>query len=206
MFEIKAKKRNLKDNLAKEEIMAVYYGAGVESTPITVNLNEFKKVWQQAGESTTVKLTVGTVILNVLISEVQLNPITSAPTHVDFLAVDMNKKITVSVPLEFIGVSPAVKSGTGNLVKVLYEIEVEALPKDLPQSITVDISPLVDLDSSILVSNLVLPKGVVAITESEEVIAAITPQKEEVEVASPVDLSSIEVEKKGKKEEEPAVE
>jgi len=202
MFEIKAKKRNLKDILAKEEIMAVYYGAGVKSTPITVNLNEFKKVWQQAGESNTLKLTVDGVVLNVLISEVQLNPITSSPTHVDFLAVDMNKTITVSVPLEFIGVSPAVKSGLGILVKVLREVEVEALPKDLPQSITVDISPLVDLDSSILVSHLVFPKGVVAITENEEVVAAITPQKEEVEVATPVDLSSIEVEKKGKKEEE----
>jgi large subunit ribosomal protein L25 len=202
MFEIKAKKRNLKDVLVKEEINAVYYGAGVDSTSITVNLNEFKKVWQQAGESTAIKLVVDGKIVNVLIHDIQLNPITNFPTHVDFLAIDMNKTVVVSVPLEFTGVSPAVKSGLGILVKVLHEVEVEALPKDLPQSIEVDISPLLDLDSSILVSDLILPKNVTAITPETEVVAAITPQKEEVEVENPVDLSAIEVEKKGKKEED----
>ncbi|MFA7285285.1 MAG: 50S ribosomal protein L25 [Candidatus Paceibacterota bacterium] len=202
MFEIKAKKRNLKDILPKEDIMAVYYGAGVNSTSISINLNEFKKVWEKAGESTAIKLSVEGTVVNVLIHDIQLNPITNFPTHVDFLVIDMNKTVVVSVPLEFVGVSPAVKSGLGILVKVLHEVEVEALPKDLPQVIEVDISPLVDLDSSILVSNLVFPKGVTAVAEMEEVVAAITPQKEEVETNTPIDLSAIEVEKKGKKEED----
>lgn len=202
MFEIKAKKRNLKDILPKEDIMAVYYGAGVNSTSISINLNEFKKVWEKAGESTAIKLSVEGTVVNVLIHDIQLNPITNFPTHVDFLVIDMNKTVVVSVPLEFVGVSPAVKSGLGILVKVLHEVEVEALPKDLPQVIEVDISPLVDLDSSILVSNLIFPKGVTAVAEMEEVVAAITPQKEEVETNTPIDLSAIEVEKKGKKEED----
>lgn len=203
MFEIKAKKRNLKDILSKEEIKAVYYGSGVDSTSISINLNEFKKVWEKAGESTAIKLDVGGTIVNVLIHDIQLNPVTNFPTHVDFLAIDMNKTVVVSVPLEFIGVSPAVKSGLGILVKVLHEVEVEALPKDLPQGIEVDISPLIDLDSSILVSHLVFPKGVTAVTSETEVVAAVTPQKEEVETDAPaVDLSAIEVEKKGKKEED----
>ena len=141
-----------------------------------------------------------------MIHEVQVHPITGEPVHIDFLVIDMNKSITVSVPLEFTGVSGAVKSGLGVLVKVLHEIEIEALQKDLPQVLTVDISKLNTLEDGILVSDIVLPKGVTLVTEGTDVVASIAEQKEEVEaVATPVDLSAIEVEKKGKKEEEAPV-
>ena len=166
---------------------------------------EFKKVWHKAGESSAVELTVDGKKVDVLIQDVQTHPVNDEPIHVDFLAIDMNKKITVNVPLEFVGVSPAVKSGTGNLVKVMHEMEVEALPKDLPQNLIVDISSLVDTTSQLTVGDIKLPQGVRATAEATEIVASIIEQKEEViEETVPVDLSAIEVEKKGKKEEEGA--
>lgn len=210
MFAIKAKTREKgasSESLKKTgEIPAVFYGMGKVSTSIAIPIVEFKKIWHKAGESSAVQVSVDGKNLDVMIHEVQVNPITGEPVHVDFLVIDMNKSITVSVLLEFTGVSGAVKSGLGVLVKVLHEIEVEALPKDLPQVLNVDISKLNTLEDGILVSDIVLPKGVTLVSEGTDVVASIAEQKEEVEeVAAPVDLSAIEVEKKGKKEEEPAV-
>ena len=204
---IKAVKRDVKENidtLRKEgKIPAVFYGAGRESTPITVPVVEFKKIWREAGESSMVQVAVGTDKVDVLIHEVQVDPIKSEPIHVDFLAIDMTKKITVEVELVFEGVSEAVKSGIGNLIKVLHEIEIEALPKDLPHNLVVDISKLATLEDVILVSDIKLPPGVVAVTSGTDVVASIVEQVEEKEEeVVPVDLSAIEVEKKGKKEEE----
>ncbi|MGH7249570.1 MAG: 50S ribosomal protein L25, partial [Minisyncoccia bacterium] len=130
-------------------------------------------------------------------------PITNEPIHVDFLAIDMSKKIKVKVPLVFEGVSNAVKTAIGNLVKVLFELEVEALPADLPHDLTVDISKLENLNDQIFVSDIKLPAGVIVMNSPTDVVASIVAQVEEKEeVPEPVDLSAIEVEKKGKQEEE----
>lgn len=207
MFVIKATKRNEGvnvDTLRKTgEIPAVFYGAGKTSTSISISIIDFKKIWREAGESSTVKISMGDNNIDALIHEVQVHPVTEEPIHVDFLAVDMNKKIKVNVPLEYIGISNAVKNGLGNLVKVLHEVEVEALPKNLPHNLEVDISKLETTEDQIFVSNIKLPTGVVIITEGHEVVASIVLQVEEKEeVVAPIDLSAIEVEKKGKKEEE----
>lgn len=187
------------------KVPAVFYGLGKKSTPILVSNVEFKKVWREAGESSAVKVTTPEGAIDVLIHEVQVDPITGEPIHVDFLVIDMTKKIRVHVPLVFEGVSNAVKNGLGNLVKVLHELEIEALPADLPHNLSVDISKLENLEDSVLVSDIKLPAKVIAITRPEEVVASIIAQVEEKEepVAAP-DLSAIEVEKKGKKEEEGA--
>jgi len=187
------------------EIPAVFYGAGKASTSVSVGNVEFKKVWREAGESSAVKVAMSDGDIDVLIHEVQVDPVTDEPIHVDFLAIDMKKKIKVKVPLVFEGVSNAVKNGIGNLVKVLHEIEIEALPADLPHSLAVDISSLEGLENQVFVSDIKLPTSVVAITAGGDVVASIVAQVEEKEeVVVPVDLSAIEVEKKGKKEEEGA--
>jgi large subunit ribosomal protein L25 len=210
MFNIQATKRDdtQKVSALREAGMvpAVFYGAGKPTTSITVSLKEFEKVLKEAGESSTVVLTLGSEKVDVLIHDVQYDPMKGMPTHADFLVVDMNKPIEVAVALEFVGIAPAVKQGIGTLVKVMHEIEVKALPKDLPHSITVDLSTLVALDSHISVADLKLGAGVTAMTDENDTVASIAAQKEEVEETTPVDLSSIEVEKKGKKEEEPAAE
>ena len=208
MFTIKATKREagVKLDTLKHtgELPAVFYGMGKTSTAIAIPIIEFKKIWSKAGESSTVTLDVEGHKVDTLIHEVQVHPVTDEPIHVDFLAIDINKKIKVNVSLEFIGVSNAVKGGLGSLVKVLHEVEIEALPKELPHNLSVDISKLETINDKVLVSDIALPAGVVMITDTEEVVASIAVQKEEVEDTTPVDLSAIEVEKKGKKEEEAA--
>lgn len=209
MFVIKADKRNSDIKLStlrkSGKIPAVFYGAGKETTSIVIPNIEFKKVWRDAGESSAVKVGMPDGDIDVLIHEVQVDPVTDEPIHVDFLAIDMKKKIKVKVPLIFEGISNAVKNGIGNLVKVLHEIEIEALPAYLPHNLSVDISKLETLENNILVSDIKLPTGVIAITNGADVVASVVAQieeKEEVVVAP--DLSAIEVEKKGKKEEEGA--
>jgi large subunit ribosomal protein L25 len=186
---------------------AVVYGARVENTSISVPSIDFKKAWKVAGESSTIALDLEGQKIDVLIHEVQVDPVKGFPIHVDFLAIDMNKPVQVAIPLEFTGVAPAEKSGLGTLMKVLHEVEIEALPKNLPHSIEVDISSLETLEHQIHVKDIKLPSGVTMVTLSEEVVALVAAAKEEKEEEAPVDLSSIEVEKKGKKDEEaPAAE
>ncbi len=186
-------------------VPAVVYGARVENTTISVPSVDFEKVLRVVGESNTLTLELKDKKVEVLIHEIQRDPVKSFPVHIDFLAIDVNKPIEVVVPIEFIGIAPAEKNGFGVLVKTLHEIEVEALPKDLPHNIEVDLITLENLDDQIRVEDIKAPKGVTIKTNGEEVIAIIAAIKEEVEETPAADLSSIEVEKKGKKEdEEPA--
>ncbi|MBU6431375.1 MAG: 50S ribosomal protein L25 [Patescibacteria group bacterium] len=181
---------------------AVFYGKKEKSTPIIISKAEFKKVWKEAGESSVIDLIGKNVEAEALIYDINRDPVTDEPRHADFYVFEKGKKIEISVPLEFVGVAPAVKDMGGTLVKVMHEMEIEALPKDLPHNISVDISPLVNFDSQILAKDVKLPQGVVLITKSEEVIASVYETKEEVEEVAPIDLASIEVHKKGKEAKE----
>ena len=183
-------------------IPGVVYGAHHKATPISISAIAFEKIFKEAGEATIVSLTGLGESLPTLIHEVDLDPITNRPRHVDFYAVTKGEKIEVSIPIVFIGVSPAVEGGA-NLVKVLHEIEVEADPMNLPHNVEVDISVLAAIDDRIHAKDIILPTGVVLITEPEEVVVLIQEVVEEKEeVVAPADISSIEVEKKGKEETE----
>jgi large subunit ribosomal protein L25 len=186
-------------------IPAVVYGARVENTTISVPSVDFGKILKLSGESSALTLELKDKKIEVLIHEIQYDPVKSFPIHIDFLAIDINKPVVVVVPIEFIGIAPAEKNGLGVLVKTLHEIEIEALPKDIPHNIEVDLSVLENLNDQIRIENLTAPKGVTFKTNIEEVVAIIAPMKEEVVEETPAtDLSDIEVEKKGKKEEEEA--
>lgn len=181
---------------------AVVYGAGTPSTSLSVPAQQFIKVFKEAGESEIVTLELEGKKLNVLIHEVQWHPVKDIVLHADFYVVDMNKEIEVAIPIEFTGVSEAVKRG-GVLVKVMHELEIKSMPANLPHEITVDISSLVNLHDQIHVKDLIMPKGVLVLNDGDDVICIAEPAGEDVvEDAAPVDLSSIEVEKKGKKDEE----
>jgi large subunit ribosomal protein L25 len=182
---------------------AVVYGAGKEAQSITLVAKEFDKIWHEAGESTIVELDGLGSMLSVLIQDVSVEPLYGTPTHADLLSVRTDEAIEVTVPLEFVGVAPAEKLG-GTLIKVMHEIDIEALPKNLPHSIEVDISTLVTFDDQIHVSDLVLPVGVSVVTDGEEVVALVQEAGEAEAEATPVDISTVEVAKKGK--EEPAAE
>ena len=204
---LKATARDTSENLTNLRkggfVPAVVYGAGRASENVSVTLKDFTKALKEAGESTTVKLSTPKGDATVLIHEVTLDPVKNIPSHVDFLAIDTTKPIEVALPIEFIGVSPAVKGGLGVLVKALHEVEVKGLAQDIPHNIEVDISVLDVLDSHITVADLKFPKGVTALAKDTDLVAVISAIKEEKEeVAAPIDFTQIEVEKKGKKEEE----
>ena len=192
------------ESLRKAGFMpAVYYGHKKESTPIQIKKNDFLKAWKNAGESTVIKLETPDGDLEALIHDVDLDPVTDEPRHADFYVFEKGHKVEIAVPLEFIGISPAVKDLGGVLMKILHEIKVKAEPSNLPHQIEVDISPITELEGQILAKDINLPKGVELLEHPEEVIVTVaTPKAEEkVEEAAPADLSQIEVEKKGKQEE-----
>lgn len=183
---------------------AIYYGPKEASTPISVDPKEFGKVWKKAGESSVIILKdAAGAEHEALIHEVDVHPLSGEPRHADFYIIEKGKKVQVSVPLVFEGVAPAVKDLGGILVKVHREVEIEAAPRDLPHDIVVDISKLATMTDVIKAGDIALPKGVELKVDAEEVIAAISEAKEETEEApTTIDMSAIEVEKKGKAEEE----
>lgn len=206
MITLAAEKRDVKmdvDALRKAgKLPAVFYGPKEKSTPIVVSTTEFIKAFKKAGESSVVVLKEGSHEHETLIHEVDFHPLTGAPRHADFYVIEKGKKVKVDVTLTFEGVSPAVKDLGGILVKVLREIEVEAAPKDLPHELKVDISSLAELTSVIAAKDIKLPQGVTLVTKPDEIVASVAVAKEEVEEVKPIDMTAIEVEKKGKEAKE----
>lgn len=180
---------------------AVVYGPKQEAFHVSIVLSDFQRILRNEGESTLIELQGLEKPVQVLIHDIDVDPVTSIPRHADFYAIEKGAKVEVAIPLSFIGESMAVKLGA-NLVKVLHEIEVEADPTKLPHEIEVDITALAAEGDQIHVKDLKAPAGVTFKTDGEEVVAlaqAVAVEAEE-EAAGP-DMDAIEVEKKGKDDE-----
>lgn len=183
-------------------VPAVLYGRREVSTPIKLSTKEFTKAFKEAGESSVIILSGLDDNKEVLIHSVDTDPIKGDILHVDFYAIEKGKKVTVDVPLVFIGEAPAIKLG-GSLTKALHEIEVTAEASNLPHEIEVDVSSLETFEDHIRVKDLVLPKNVEVENDPEEAVAMVSEDKEEVEEETEaVDMDAVEVEEKGKKDEE----
>ena len=159
MITLKVEKRDMNESLGEirkaGKMPAVFYGKKEASTPIQLSYAIFEKTLKQAGESTILHLEGNDIDVDVLIHDVDLDPVTDKPRHADFYAIEKGKKLEIKIPLEFIGVAPAVKDLGGILVKVMHEVEIEALPKDLPHKLEVDISTLATFDSTITALSLI---------------------------------------------------
>lgn len=180
--------RKVKQLRAQGKIPANIFGKKVTSTAITLSHADFVKAFNQAGETNIINLTVTgeSSPRPVLISNIHQHPITDGYLHIDLRQVDLKEKVTASVPLEVVGESPAVKEKGGVLVVTVNEIEVEALPTDLPDKFTIDISSLSDIGNSLHISDLKVDKSKLTLQlEDEETIALIQEQKEEEEEATP---------------------
>jgi large subunit ribosomal protein L25 len=185
-------------------IKAVYYGAQAKSTPIFVPAKEITKIIEKEGSSATLTLKTEEGIVTAMVQDIQYHPVKYFVNHVDFYVLEKGQKAHVKIQLNFIGESPAVKTG-GVLVKVMHDLSVEGDPSKLPSSLDVDISSLVNGDSVITAGDIRLPSGVTLYHMlSGEIIASISGATEVTDEVAKVDLSAIEVEKKGKKEEEEA--
>ena len=183
---LEAQKRN-KSVLAKkllwENILpAEVYGAGLENVSVQMDYQAFRKAYIVAGENTVIDLSIdGESPRKVLVHEVNFDPVSGNLRHVDFVNVNMNKAVHTHIPLEFVGVSPAVKDLAGVMMHNVTELEVKCLPGDLVHSIEVDVSGLVDFHSSLHVKNLTIPSGLTVLTDPELTVATVSAPKVEVE-------------------------
>lgn len=182
-------------------IPAELYGHGLENLHLSVPAKEFAKLFKQAGESTIIKLKVeDEKDFNVLVHDISKNALTDEISHIDFYSVRMDEKIKTRVPLEFIGESIAVKEQSGVLIKSMREVEVEALPADLPRHIQVDIGLISNIGNSILVKDLPVKKGVKLLVDPETAVATVIEMAKEEEVAAPVaSVEDVKVETEEKK-------
>ncbi|HRH55863.1 MAG TPA: 50S ribosomal protein L25 [Candidatus Paceibacterota bacterium] len=185
-------------------IPAIIYGPKQAPVSVSIPLLPLEAILRHGGESSLIELSGLEKPIKALIHDLDRDPVTHAPRHVDFYAIEKGAKVTVSVALAFVGESMAMKQGA-NLVKILHEIEIETDPSNIPTEIEVDISSLASVDDQIHVSDVKAPEGVTILTPGEEVLALAQAVAEEVEeeTATP-DMDAIEVEKKGKTEEEEA--
>lgn len=189
--------------LDEGQMPAIVYGPNQEATAISLPQREFVKILRDAGESAVIELSgVGSGSFQVLIQDVDRDPVTSLPRHADLYAIKKGAKVTVSVPLSFINEAPAAKLGA-SIIKVMHELEVEADPSKLPHDIEVDLEVLAENGDQVLVKDIKLPAGVVATADAEEavVIAKEEAPEAEEETAAP-DMDAIEVEQKGKSDDE----
>ncbi len=189
------------------KIPGIVYGPGVTPQPVALEASEFKKVYKQAGKSSLIDIKIDEAAsVKVLIQEVQVHPLTLAPTHVDLRQINMKEKLTVDVPLEFVGEAPAVKELLGTLVRVHDTLTVRCLPADLPAKIQVDLSKLQTFNDVVAVADLILPAEVEALQGARDVIASVTPplteeQLKKMEEESQVGVSTVKVEAEVKKAE-----
>jgi large subunit ribosomal protein L25 len=185
------------------KLPAVIYGVGRSPIPITLNLHDTTLRLQGITSSQLVTVDLNGTQHVGLIREKQRNPITGALIHLDFQEVSMTELLRTSVLIELTGDAPAVKTFDGVVVTRLEELDVEALPRDLPSRITVDISNLTEIGSSIRVHDLVIPSGVEILSDPEDIVVVITaPVREEEFVEEPVGAEEPEVIDRGKKEED----
>ncbi len=167
--------------LRREGILpAVIYGSEIEPTPIELNAHDATNTLLGVSGSTLIDLKVDGDTHKVLLREIQVDTIRRDLQHVDFLRVSMDASIRTVVPVELIGSAPAAKEKGGVLVTGLDEIEIEALPQDLPERFEVDVSILKEIDDSIVVGDLTLPAGVEVLDDPDELIARVIYQAEEV--------------------------
>lgn len=165
------------------KIPAVLYGRGDTNQSVAVDALVFAKAFQKAGHSGLVELTVGDAKpVNVLIQDVQTNHL-GRPLHIDFYQVKMDEAIRTEVPLKLVGEAPGAFNLGGSLVQVLEEVEVEALPANLPNTIEVDVSGLEELESSLSVADLVAPDKVTILTDGHELVCRVESPRSEEEMA-----------------------
>lgn len=206
-FQLKAGLRQGKPQALRHQdiIPAVLYGHGLKNQALQVDGKTFVKIFKAAGHTSLIDLSFASTQHPVLIREVQHHPLKGSLLHVDFYQVRLDEKINAQVPLAFIGESSAVKDRGGVLIRNLDEVELEALPQDLPHDIKVDISLLDVFDQPFRVSDLALPPGVTLLHKLDEVVALVQPPRTEEELEAELteevteDVTSVE----GVKEEKP---
>ncbi len=190
-------------------IPAVLYGKGQESLNLQVPVKDFAKVLKEAGESTLVYVNVDGKSYPTIIHDVAKDPVKDDIIHADFYKVSLTEKIKTKVPVVFVGESPAVKDLAGIFVRNVNELEVEALPQNLPHEISIDISSLKNFSDQILVKDINLGSDVKIEAEADTILATVQEPKSQeeldAELAAPTaGVEDVKIIEKEKPEEAPS--
>lgn len=165
-------------------IPAVMYGHGIAPQMFWVHSIGFSKLYEKAGESSIIQVVPESgQVANVIISDVQRDPLSSRFTHIDFFQVRMNEKLEAHIPLQFVGEAPAVREMGGVLVKPVEEILVSCLPKDLPHWLEVDLSSLHTFEDHIQVKDMRIPAGVEVLMDADVTVALVEAPRTEAQMA-----------------------
>jgi len=179
---VQERKNNDSNETLREKglVPAVFYGPKQDSISIAIDGMKLARVWKEAGETTLVKLTGAGDDMDTLIHDVQVHPVTGQLLHADFYVLEKGKKVTIKVPLEFVGAAPAEKLG-GIAVKALHEVEIEVAPAELPHHLEIDMTKLEIVGAHITAKDIKLPPSASLLTDPEEIVVSIVEFKEEKE-------------------------
>lgn len=193
-FQLTAEKRDHMGHQAKKvrtegKIPGTVYGKNVTSVSVSIPQEAFETLYKEAGETGVIELVIGQEKRPVLVHTIQRDARSGAMVHIEFHQVNLSETVHANVPLRLVGESPAVLDKSGVLLTLLSEIEVEALPMDLPEAIEVDVSALAAVDSEIKVSDLPVPAKVTFVTDGAAAvvrIGALVSKESVEEAAAPV--------------------
>lgn len=188
---------------------AIIYGSGMEPIPLELNALSASKVLKEVSGSTLLTLQIGNQKHAAIVRDIQIDVLRREYLHIDFLKVALDTAIRTTVPVTVTGEAPAVIDLGGVLVLGLSQLEIEALPGDLPDTISVDLSPLTEINSSIMVKDIYVGKDVTVLSDEDEILARVVAQAVEEEIEEEVveedlveDLDEPEVLEKGLREEQ----
>lgn len=197
------------NNLRKSGFVpAVLYGKGLDSIPLQIPVKDFRKAFESAGESTLIFINVDGKSYPTIIHDIAKDAISDNVLHADFYKVNLDEKIKAKVEVVFQGESPAVRDLGGIFVRNINELEIEALPQDLPHEVSIDISSLKNVGDQILIKDLKLGDKLKVMAEAEEIIATVQEPMSEAELEKALEaptttIEDVEVIKKEKEEEVP---
>jgi large subunit ribosomal protein L25 len=199
--------RKTKHLRSENQIPAIVYGFEIEPTKIMVDEVQMEKLYRLAGESTVVKLELAGKGHDVLIQDIQRDPISGFAIHVDFRRIDMTKKVEAKIHIHLMGIPAAVKELGGTLLQSLEEVDVLALPSALVREIQVDVTSIKTFEDKIRLRDVTMPEGIEVLDELDQVVASVQAPRSDAELAAlegAVDADVSKVEVTSEKKDEPA--
>lgn len=205
-YVLKAEKRTLTGKKTKKlrrvgTVPGNVFGKSIESCSVQFSSVEFNRVYKESGETSLIWLSIEGESKErpTLVKSISFNPMTGDIVHVDLHQVNLKEKVSAWIPVEVVGESEAVKQGLAALDTQLKEIEVEALPTDLPESIIFDIAELKEIGDHLKVSDIKLPSGVELLTDPESLVVSLSALQKEEE---PLETAVVEAEVAGEEKKE----
>ncbi len=158
---------------AEGKIPAVVYGHGMDPLSVSIDRRELRQALSGAsGMNTILDLTIDGEVYPTLIKDIQRHPVKRSVQHIDFIQVNLNEEIVVSIPIHLEGEAKDVSAHNGLVDLTMQELEVRTTPRNIPDGVTIDISTMT-MDSVIRVEDLPLPSGVTAEAEAEAPVVTV---------------------------------